>query len=194
MQNGKNLLKGVFFIERLLKNHAIFIQEDKVYGVLGLTQGLDKVTDYADLPLYVDAVLLPFKGKIVYDGLLNYRNTYFGGGIKRSLKEVYMRAKQNSRIIDNLENPRIKNQDISKPKSLKDWKPELEELARKSNKLKGSVDAPAIYSPAFSLVKASIEFAQLAVSDASDQEGLYTALQKVRRALNKSGTVLYREE
>ena len=84
------------------------IQEDKVYCVFGLTQSLDKETGYASLPLYVDTVLLPFKGKIVYDGLLNYRNTSFGGSIKRSLKEVYMRAKQNNRIIDSLENPREK--------------------------------------------------------------------------------------
>ena len=88
----------------------------------------------------------------------------------------------------------MENQNKSEPKSLKNWKPELEQLARKAKKLKGSVASPAIYSPAFSLVKASIEFAQLAVSDANDQEDLYKALQKVRRAFNKSNTVLYREE
>ncbi len=105
-----------------------------------------------------------------------------------------MRAKQNSRIIDSLDKSVAENQNDSEPTSLKNWKPELEELASKAKKLKGSVQSPAIYSPAFSLVKASIEFAQLAVSDANDQEGLYKALQKVRRAFNKSNTVLYREE
>ena len=77
---------------------------------------------------------------------------------------------------------------------LKNWKPELDELASRVKKLKGSVEHPAIYSPAFSLVKTSVEFAQLAVSNVNDQESLHKALQKVRRAFNKSNTVLYREE
>jgi hypothetical protein len=190
----KKFIKGSFFIERLLNKYAIFILEDKVYGVFGLTQSFDELTHYADLPLYVDTVLLPFKDKIIYDGLLQYKNISFGGSIKHSLKETYMHAKQNNLIIESLENIQGKNQIKSEPKSMKDWKPELDELAHRVNKLKGSADSPAIYGPAFSLVKASIEFAQLAVSDPNDEEGLYKALQKVRRALNKSGTVLYREE
>jgi hypothetical protein len=190
----KKFIKGSFFIERLLKKYAVFMQDEKVYAVLGLSQSFDQLTYNANLPLYVDTVLLPFKDKIIYDGLLRIQNIYFGGGIKRSLKETYMRAKQNNRIIDSLEKSQAENQNILEPKSLKDWKPELEELALKAKKLKGSVESPAIYSPAFSLVKASIEFAKLAVLDANDQEGLYKALQKVRRAFNKSNTVLYREE
>ncbi len=101
---------------------------------------------------------------------------------------------ENIELIDNLDKSVAENRNKSDPKSLKNWKPELEELASKAKKSKGTVQSPAIYSPAFSLVKASIEFAQLAVSDANDQEGLYKALQKVRRAFNKSNTVLYREE
>ena len=194
ISDWKKFNRGSFFIERLLKKYAVFIQEDKVYGVLGLSQSFDELPYNANVPLYVDTVLLPFKGKIVYDGLLGFRNIYFGGGIKRSLKETYMRAKQNNRIIDSLQKSQVENQNKSEPKSLKKWKPELEELARKAKMLKGSVEHPAIYSPAFSLVKASIEFAQLAVSGESDREILHKALQKVRRAFNKSNTVLYREE
>lgn len=190
----KNFIRGNFFIERLLKKYAVFIQEDKVYAVVGLSQSFNELTYYSTLPLYVDTVLLPFKGKIIYDGLLGFRNIYFGGGIKRSLKETYMRAKQNTRIIDKLEKSNVEKPKISKLKSLKDWKPELDELANKAKKLKGSVEHPAIYSPAFSLVKASVEFAQLAVSESNDQDKLYKALKKVKRAFNKSSTVLYREE
>ena len=194
VSNWKNFIRGQFFIERLLKKYAVFIQEDAVYGVLGLSQGFDELTYHSNLPLYVDTILLPFKGKMIYDGILGFRNIYFGGGIKRSLKETYLKAKQNNRIIDSLEISREENQKKSKPKSLKNWKPELDELASKVKKLRGAVEHPAIYSPAFSLVKASVEFAQLAVTNANDQESLHKALQKVRRAFNKSNTVLYREE
>lgn len=46
----------------------------------------------------------------------------------------------------------------------------------------------------FMRLKASIEFAQHAVSDENDLKGLYKALQKVRRSFNKTSTVLFREE
>ncbi|BBO91033.1 hypothetical protein [Desulfosarcina ovata] len=190
----KKFVRGDFFIERFLKKYAVFIQEEKVYAVLGLHQSFDELIHRSNLPLYVETVLLPFKGKIIYDGLLGTRNIYFGGGIKQRLKETYLRAKQNNRIIISLEKSNRENKTKPEIRSLKDWKPELDELAHMAKKLKGSVASPAIYSPAFSLVKASIEFAQLAVSDADDQEGLHKALNKVRRAYNKSNTVLYREE
>ena len=74
-----------------------------MYGVLGLFQGFDEVVPRSHLPLYIQTVLLPFKEKIVYDGLFRTYNIYFGGGIKRSLKESYMRAKQNNRIIESFE-------------------------------------------------------------------------------------------
>ena len=194
VSNWKNYISGDFFIERLLKKYAVFIQENKVYGVLALSQGFDELTYHSNLPVYVNTILLPFKGKIIYDGLLGFRNIYFGGGIKRSLRESYMRAKQNNRIIDSLEISRDTYQNKTTANSLKNWRPELDELAAKVKKLRGSAEHPAIYSPVFSLVKASVEFAQLAVSDANDQENLYKALQKVRRALNKANTVLFREE
>ena len=69
-----------------------------------------------------------------------------------------------------------------------------DEIAGKVKTLKGAAGHPAIYSPAFSLVKASIEFTQLAVADDNDWESLNKALQKIRRAFNKVHTVLDREE
>ncbi len=194
VSNWKKFIGGDFYIERILKKYAVFIKEDKVYGVLALSQGFDELNFHSNLPIYVDTVLLPFRGKIIYDGLLRAHNIYFGGGIKRNLKETYLRTKQNNRIIDSLEISREEIQNKLKPQSLKNWKPYLDELADKVKKLKGSVEHPPIYSPAFSLVKASVEFAQLVVSEANDEESLHKALQKVRRAFNKSNTVLYREE
>ena len=53
---------------------------------------------------------------------------------------------------------------------------------------------PAIYRPAISLVRASIELAQIAVTDENDRQALSKALDKVRRAFNKSITVFNRQE
>ncbi len=194
VSNWKNLIKGDFHIERFLKKYAVFVKGVDVYGVLGLYQGFDELVHRSQLPLYVQAVLLPFKGKIVFDGFFQAYNVYFGGGFKRDLRESYMRAKQNNRIIESLgvtqKGPQKKK--LSKP--FKNWLPELNELAGKAKKIRGSSDHPAIYSPAFSLVKASIEFAQIAVDDPTDLDHLYKSLRKVKRALSNSNTVLNREE
>ena len=194
ISSWKKYIGGNFYVERLLKKYAVFIQEEKVYGVLGLRQGFDEIIHRSALPLYANTILLPFKGTIIYDGLLGHHNIYFGGGIKRRLKEIYMRSKQNNRIIDSIEIHHEKAPKAIQSKPLKSWGAELDELAAKANKLRGSLDHPAIYSPAFSLVKASIDFAQIAVSDSADVENLHKALKKVNRALNKSNTVLNREE
>jgi len=107
-----------------------------------------------------------------------------------------MKAKQNNRIIESFDTATINSpkNEAKKNKSFKDWRPELNELAKRSKKLRGKVTDPAIFSPAFSLVKASIEFAQIAVSDVNNQEEHYKALNKVRRAFNKSSTVISRQE
>ena len=194
VSNWKNFIEGDFQIERILKRYTVFIKGADVYGVLGLYQGFDELVHRSHLPLYVKTVLLPFKGKIVYDGLFQAHNIYFGGGIKRNLKECYMTAKQNNRIIESLEPTQKKTQKKKLSKPLKNWMPELNELTAKAKKLRGSSEHPAIYSPAFSLVKASIEFAQIAVSDSDDLDHLYKSLRKMERALNQSNTVLNREE
>lgn len=192
----KHFIKGNFHIERYLKRCAIFIETDEVYGVLGLHQGFDELIHRSRLPLYVQTVLLPFQGKIIYDGIFQAHNIYFGSGIKRELKETYMIAKQNNRIIESFDNAKngSPKKEVNKNKPHKDWGPELNELKNASKKLRGKATDPALFSPAFSLVKASIEFAQLAVSDSNDKEDLYKALNKVRRAYNKSNTVLNRQE
>jgi hypothetical protein len=192
----KHFVKGNFHIERYLKRCAIFIENDDVYEVLGLHQGFNELIHRSRLPLYVQTVLLPFQGKIIYDGLFQAHNIYFGGGIKHRLKESYMTAKQNNRIIESFDSDQNDKQkkERSKNKANKDWRSELKELANISKRLRGKATDPALFSPSFSLVKASIEFAQLVASDVNDQEDLYKSLNKVRRAYNKTNTVLNRQE
>ncbi len=102
INNWQNFIKGKFFIERFLKKHTIFIKENDVYTVSGLYQGFDEFVHPANLPVYVETILLPFKGKIIYDGVLMPHKILFGNGYKRDLKEVYMEAKKNNRIISNI--------------------------------------------------------------------------------------------
>src|SRR5262249_3443683 len=75
----KQYQAGDFYIERLLKTHAIFISsEDTVYAVLALHDAFQDMFHGRQLPIFVKAVLLPFKGTIIYDGLLQGYNLFFG--------------------------------------------------------------------------------------------------------------------
>jgi len=191
----KHFVADEFFIERLLKKHAIFITSDeKVYGVLALHDAFQDIFHPGQLPVRVKAVLLPFKGEIIYDGLLEIYPISFGRGISTELKEVYMAAKQNGRIIERLDAgiEQAKVQRSYKP--VKDWGPELDELLAKAQRLRGGSGQPPIYSPAFRLVKVSLELAQRAVENPDDLDKLRKCLQKVDRALESVETTLHRSE
>lgn len=188
IKGWKNFKRGSFFIERTLKKFAVFIEEEKVYAVLALYESFDNLFLY--IPQYVEAVLLPFKEKIIYDGLFRGYSMSFGGGIKFNLKETYMRAKQNGEIIESLDPKKPIIQKKKKP--AKDWKPVLEEISQQVKKLRSSSGSPAIHSPAFSLAKASIEFAKIAVETPEDTDVLWKALEKAERALGKTETILHR--
>ncbi len=101
----KHALAGKFYVFRYLKKHAVFLSSggspSSAYGVLGLADPIEEVIG-PYLPRLVTAVLLPFRGKIIYDGLASTYNITFGGGIKRMLNEEYKRAKESFGIITSL--------------------------------------------------------------------------------------------
>lgn len=74
----------------------------RVYGVLGLVSPLEEVV-HMPVPALVRMTLLPFEGKITYDGLLAPYNVYFGGGIRSNLNDIYRSAGERGAIITALE-------------------------------------------------------------------------------------------
>jgi len=191
----KQFVAGQFYIERLLKKYAIFVSSDnKVYGVLALYDPFQDMFYPEQLPVLVKAVLLPFKGQIVYDGLLQSYSIFFGSGITSELREIYMAAKQNGRIIESLEPDREPAAAQKSRKPARDWRPELDELMANAQRLRAGSDHPPVFGPAFKLVKASVELAHVAVQNPDDLDGLWDCLQKVGRALGSVETALRRSE
>jgi hypothetical protein len=189
--NWQHFVANEFYIERILKKYTIFIgKDDKVYGVWGLHNDFDEMFHPSQLPMFVRATLLPFQGKIIYDGLLQGYNIMFGGGISGNLKEIYLSAKQRGEIIESLlpDVPAI----APATKALKDLSPELEELLNRASKLRGGSGQPAIYSPIFSLIKASLELGHAATLNADDDEQLTRLLTKVEQAARKVERSLWR--
>jgi hypothetical protein len=193
VRKWKRFVAGTFQMFRFLKKHTIFIGEkSQVYGVLGLYDSLEDIFYGRRPPIMVQAVLLPFKGKIVYDGVLKGYNVLFGGGIRSSLKEEYMTAKQNKRIITTLE-PEAAGpaQKERKRKPGKDWGPTVEEIVQVSERMRGG---PAIQSAAFGLFRASARLTQAAIQQPEDLDELWHLEQQARRALSRLQTVLDRAE
>ena len=76
----KNFIKDRFYIIEYRKDFAVFLNMQKsanVYGVKALESDFREVIDYP-LPISIEAVLLPFKEHIIYDGLIRAQPMLFG--------------------------------------------------------------------------------------------------------------------
>jgi len=100
----RHLVKGTFYLFRYLKKHAIFLDDatpPRAYGVLALTDTFEELLGPV-LPIRLEAVLLPFKGQIIYDGFVVPYRIYFGRGVREELNEDYREAKDRFGIITSL--------------------------------------------------------------------------------------------
>lgn len=156
VRNWNGFIKDSFFILRHLKKGSIFIGKDnRVYAVHGILDPLDEVIPSYALPQMVETVLLPFKGRIIYDGLLSGYRVQFGSGIRSDLNHTYTVAKHKDRILTTLEPDAAAPAPVS-PR--KDILPKLQELSASMAKVKGG---NAFQNSALALARASLELSIL---------------------------------
>src|SRR5947209_7288000 len=101
VRSWRHQVAGKFYIFRELKKYTVFLSADNeaiAYGVLALSQPFEELIG-PYLPVLTQTVLLPFKDKIVYDGLLSAYRISFGPGIRRSLNESFKKAKARHGIV-----------------------------------------------------------------------------------------------
>ena len=154
-------IKGTFYIIRHLKKGTIFIgDQNKVYSVSGLVTPLDEIVPGYALPQMVETVLLPFKGKIVYDGLFSGYNVSFGGNIRADLNRVYQVAKHKERIITNLDPVSKMAPSRIRPRS-SSLIPKLDVLTSQLAAVKGDT---ATQNAALALARASLDLAAAAAN------------------------------
>jgi len=104
INSWKEFVKGKFLIFRYLKNYTVFLdtnESPKAYGVLALNSTFEEMVG-PYLPVMVEAVLLPFNDKIIYDSIFSPYHMTFGGGIRRSFNDAYQEAKSRFGIITSL--------------------------------------------------------------------------------------------
>ncbi|MCC7572379.1 MAG: hypothetical protein KO464_03215 [Candidatus Methanofastidiosum sp.] len=92
VRQWKNGICSNFFIIKFEKEytHMYDNESGKSYGVLSLNDPICEFIEYT--PSYVRTFLLPFKGKIVYDGLLNTDNVFFYGSTSKSIMSMYKKS------------------------------------------------------------------------------------------------------
>ena len=104
VRSWEHLVTGTFYAFRQLRGYMVFLSSTKpvvAYGVVALFDPFEAVVG-PYLPRMIETTLLPFRGRIVYDGLVNGYNVTFGAGIKRRLGEDYKEAKGRSGVVTSL--------------------------------------------------------------------------------------------
>ncbi|MEG2686953.1 MAG: hypothetical protein RR954_07525 [Christensenellaceae bacterium] len=103
---SENHISGKFVIMRHHKNYSVFmhIPENgavKLYGVKGISDSFKDICQ-EQTNILVDAVLIQFQDKIIYDTFLVSDNVYFGAGIRETFRNDYNQSKQAYGIITSL--------------------------------------------------------------------------------------------
>lgn len=104
VRSWRHLVCGKFYVLRDLAKYTVFLTMTDppiAYGVLALSQPFEELIG-PNLPVLTQTVLLPFKGKIVYDGLMSRFNVSFGPGFRRTLNESSKEAKARHGIVASL--------------------------------------------------------------------------------------------
>ena len=91
-----------FFIVKHYAGHSIFLGgQNQAFAVLGLVTPLRDMAP--ELPVLVEAVLIPYDGRITYDGLLSGLPILFGSGMRRSLAGEFKRIQERGEVLHSLE-------------------------------------------------------------------------------------------
>ena len=104
VRSWRHLVHGKFYVFRELAKYTVFLSPTDpaiAYGVLALSQPFEDLIG-PHLPVLTQTVLLPYRDKIVYDGLMSTFNISFGPGIRRGLNEGFKQAKARHGIVTSL--------------------------------------------------------------------------------------------
>lgn len=101
VSSWKAFRRGKYLVWRYLKKYTVFLDDGKpgrALGVVSLNKPFQLMLG-PHLPVAIEAVLLPFKELIVYDGLFSSYPISFGPGIRRMCNESYRAAKEREGIV-----------------------------------------------------------------------------------------------
>jgi hypothetical protein len=102
----RHFIKGDFIVMRNLKKYSVLMSVDdedpRLYGVIGLNHPFADFFDQSGLPAIIDALILPFRGQIIYDGFFYTYDVSIGSGLRKKFAALYAEAKARFGIIESL--------------------------------------------------------------------------------------------
>ncbi|MDR2751142.1 MAG: DUF6398 domain-containing protein [Clostridiales bacterium] len=96
---------GKFFAMKSGAKYMFFMKNDiepKIYGAVGLGDGLAFSFNRVELPCCIETVLLPFKASVVFTNAFLFHNTKIGPGILSSLNAVFRNSREKNGVIESL--------------------------------------------------------------------------------------------
>lgn len=104
LEGFKRKVSGDFVILKCLTNYAVFlnIESNGFYAVKALSDPFTHILPR--FPAIVsEVVLLPFMGKIIYDGFFYPTEIYYGTNLKDAINAEYKEAKKNRAILEQID-------------------------------------------------------------------------------------------
>jgi hypothetical protein len=99
----RHALHGDFIMLRHLRRHTVLVGGDDpslAYGVVGLAEALEDA--FPDPPHMIETHLLPFMGRITFDGVIFQAPASFGLGARSGFEQEYRDAKARFGIVTSL--------------------------------------------------------------------------------------------
>jgi hypothetical protein len=200
IRSWRQRISGNFFIVRYLKAYTVFMSDrppSRLFGVLGLQDAIEDVLGDRPLPILVEAVLLPFEGRIIYDGLMALDSVSFGPGIRREIQEVYGRLKETEGIIEGLSSleegtgVRTSLARRAPPKPPVDWLPAFDRIAEEAGKIRANTK---LQGAALGLLRGAIDLCQLTLLETGAEEEAVRKLPALRAQMTRLQNVLRSSE
>ncbi len=86
--NEKNI-NSKFILYKYEEKYTVLLGEENIYYVKGLKDTIKNIIPENKVPIFVETVLLPFKGQIIYDSYIIKYDISFGKGLKENFDKQY---------------------------------------------------------------------------------------------------------
>lgn len=166
-----------YFLVKHLKTGSIFMSSKTGYKVLALNRTFEEVSFHQSLPLMLQARLLPFGDRIVYDGGLMVRPIHFGPGARRNILADYSEARAHGRIKSSF--LEVVAPPPPPPRADPGHLGKVAEIARQCEKLRGGND---VQKAALTMLRWSAQLAENVLQDSTDHLELSKQLSQIRKA------------